>query len=106
MNTIFFEKNSNESLSYSDLGKVSYLFSAVALAFKNEEIDMTSCEIGKNKKYGNIYLYSEDLPVSVYINENSNTIIWVVFDPDTGEESLFNTYSLAKDFLQTKIELY
>ena len=102
MNSIYFEKNCNESLSHNDLSKLSYLFSAISLAFKNEEIDMTSCQIGKNNQYGNIYIYSEDLPVSVYINENSNTIIWVVTDFDTGEETLFNTYSLAKQFINNK----
>ena len=102
MNSIYFEKKCSESLSYSDLSKLSYLFSAVALAFKNEEIDMTSCQIGKNNQYGNIYIYSENLPVSVYINENSNTIIWVVIDIETGEETFFNTYSLAKQFINNK----
>lgn len=103
MNTIFFEKNCDESLSITDLEKISYLFSAVSLAFKNEEIDMSSCQIGKNNQYGNIYIYSEDLPVSVYINENNNTIIWVVIDYETGEEYKFNTYSLAKQFINNKL---
>lgn len=102
MNSIYFDKNCSEPLSYNDLSNLSYLFSAVALAFKNEEIDMTSCQIGKNNKYGNIYIYSEDLPVSVYINENSNKIIWVISDIDSGEETLFNTYSLAKQFINNK----
>ena len=103
MNSIYFEKKCNESLSFNDLSKLAYLFSAVSLAFKNEEIDMTSCQIGKNNQNGNIYIYSEDLPVSVYINENSDTIIWVVTDFDTGEETLFNTYILAKQFINNKL---
>ena len=42
-----------------------------------------------------IYIYSKDLPVLVYINEK-NTIIWIFTDIYTGEQTLFNKYSVAK----------
>ena len=102
MNTIFFEKNCMESISCEDLTKISRLFAEFSIVFKLEKINMTSCVIGKNNDYNNIYIYSEDLTLSAYVDNETNIIFWVVMDEDTGKESLFSSYLLAKDFENNK----
>ena len=102
MNTNFFEKNCRESISCEDLEKISKLFAEFAIIFKLEKIDMTSCVIGKNNDYNNVYIYSEDLPFSAYVDNKTNTIFWVVIDKNTGKEHFFASYLLAKNFSNNK----
>ena len=104
-NLSYFSKDINSStICAEDLNKISRLFSALSNTYKSEGIEMTSCEIGKNIDHGNIYIYSEDLSASVFINDDIDKIQWLYNNFETGEELFFNSYNLVKKYIEKNID--
>ena len=104
-NLSYFSKELNSSpICAEDLSKISRLFSALSNTYKSEGIEMTSCEIGKNIDHSNIYIYSEDLSASVFINDDIDKIQWLYNDFETGDELFFNSYNLVKKYIEKNID--
>lgn len=104
-NLSYFSKEFNSSpICAEDLNKISRLFSALSNTFKSEGIQMTSCDIGKNLDHGNIYIYSEDLSASIFINDDIDKIQWLYNNFETGEELFFNSYNLVKKYIEKNID--
>ena len=103
-NLSYFSKELDSSpICAEDLNKISRLFSALSNTYKSEGIQMTSCEIGKNIDHDNIYIYSEDLSASIFINNEIDRIQWLYDNFETGEELFFNSYNLVKKYIEENI---
>ena len=95
---------SSNSIPGNDISKISRLFLALSKVYNTEGIEMTSCEIGRNTDYGNVYIYSEDLSASIFINDEIDKIQWIYNNFETGEELFFNTYNLVKKYINENMK--
>ena len=89
----------SEDIPVLDIFKISRLLNVISKAYCFEGRKMNSYEIGRNVDHGNIYIWSEDLGVSVLINDDIDKVCWVYTDPESGKEIFFNTYTQFKKYI-------
>lgn len=88
----------SDDIPVIDIFKISRLLNVISKAYGYEGCKMNSYEIGRNIDRGNIYIWSEDLGVSVFINDDIDKVSWVYNDPESDKEIFFNTYMQFKKY--------